>query len=103
MKHEFNSTLERNFNEGLDVSDIEINNEIQVRPAANRIGSVIIGGGSVQDDAYPGQGTTLELRSLNSILDSVNSGSESPKGDTGSVIRKGKAIKRYHYWLNLIS
>jgi len=77
----------------LDVSDIAFNNEIQVKPAANRIGSLLIGG-SFEEIYQPGLGT-LEVRSMDSILDSIRSGSESPQGETGTGVRIGKAFKRY--------
>lgn len=49
IKDEANSTLERHFNDGLDVSEIAFNNEITVRPAANRIGSFMVGGGAMEE------------------------------------------------------
>jgi hypothetical protein len=96
VKDEANSTLERHFNDGLDVSEIAFNNEITVKPAANRIGSFMIGGGAVEEfDNRAMQ--TIDVRSLGSVLDSINSGSgsESPQGTTGTGIRVGKAKNRY--------
>jgi hypothetical protein len=93
VQQELNSTLERHFNDGLDVSDIAFNNEIQVKPAAGRIGTLIVRGSLEElDNRAPG---TLEVRSLGSILDSINSGSESPQGTTGTGLHIGKAFNRY--------
>jgi hypothetical protein len=96
VKDEANSTLERHFNDGLDVSEIAFNNEITVKPAANRIGSFMIGGGAVEEFDHRTM-QTIDVRSLGSVLDSINSGSgsESPQGTTGTGIRVGKAKNRY--------
>ena len=90
VKDEVNSTLERHFNDGLDVSEIAFNNEITVKPAANRIGSFMVGGGALEEFDNRAM-NTIDVRSLGSVLDSINSGSESPQGTTGTGIRVGKA------------
>ena len=61
-----------------------------MKPAANRIGSFKVGGGALEEFDNRAM-NTIDVRSLGSVLDSINSGSESPQGTTGTGVRVGKA------------
>lgn len=89
QKDDANSTIERHFNEGMEVSVIAFDNQIQVKPATNRIGTFIVGGGSIENEFDNKAFQTIDVKSLGSALDSIdiNSGSESPQGTTGTGIR----------------